>query len=105
MPGDSVWLGSTHPKPSPTRFRGWLALPGPELPLNMSSVHVENRGSHPCVLGSQNGRLPGAVGGAVPAGGPKTQKNWGAAWCFRAMGAWDATCRQCRSLQHRRDRS
>ena len=59
MPGDSLWLGSTHPKPSPTRFRGWLAPPGPELPLNMSRVHVENRGSHPCVLGSQNGRLPG----------------------------------------------
>ena len=23
MPGDSVWLCSTHPKPSPTTFRGW----------------------------------------------------------------------------------
>ena len=25
LPGDSVWLGSTHPKPSRTTFRGWPA--------------------------------------------------------------------------------
>ena len=25
MPGDSVWLCSTHPKPFPTTLRGWLA--------------------------------------------------------------------------------
>ena len=51
MPGDSVWLCSTHPKPSPTTFQGWLAPiwpPGPEL-LNtsgMSNLELACRNAH-----------------------------------------------------------
>ena len=67
-----VWLGSTHPKPSPTRFRGWLAPPGPELPLNMSRVHVENRGSHPCVR--KTAGCLGPSGAQSRRAGPKPKK-------------------------------
>ena len=34
--------------------------------------------------------------GAPSDGGFEIQKNWGAAWCFRAMRVWSDKCWQCK---------
>ena len=39
----------------------------------------------------------GARGPGAPLrGGSEIRKNWGAAWCFRAMRVWSDKCWQCR---------
>ena len=79
MPGDSVWLCSTHPKPSPTTFRGWLApirqgrCDSAEIALKRQGA-ARNRRWTCGVVGSQNGRPPAAVGAQSRRAGPKSKK-------------------------------
>ena len=70
MPGESVWLSSTHPKPSHV-----LRLAGADLTGKGRSGRnraqnlagdTPKLGSHLPVVGPQNGRLPGGSGTHPP---------------------------------------
>ena len=80
MFGDFVWLCSTHPKPSPTMFWGLPASirqgsrESAEIVLKTWAGRTPKSRSHPCVVGSQNGRLPGVVGAHPRRAGPKLEK-------------------------------
>ena len=80
MPGDSVWLCSTHPKPFPTTLRGWLAPirqvrgDSAEIVLKTQAGGSPKSETDRSVVGSQNGRLPGAVGARSRRAGPKSKK-------------------------------